>query len=635
MDTPDPRSADPSRDAAADVAAPVRPHPPAHRSLVVRIAGDSGDGIQLTGQRFTLETALGGPDYATFPDFPAEIRAPAGTTFGVSAFQIQFGDQDLHTPGDLVDVLIVLNPAALKVNLAELREGGLIVADRDAFTERSLKKAGFAADPLGDPSLEGYRVLAVDLSERTLAAVKASGVSKREGMRARNMWALGLTLALCARPLEATTGWIEGKFAGDAKTLAANLAALRAGHAFGESEPEARRLRPGRIAPAALESGRYRNVSGAEALSLGLVTGARLAGLQMLYCSYPITPASSMLHTLSRLSAHGVGTFQAEDEIAAICAAIGASYGGRLGVTGTSGPGMALKTEALGLALAAELPLVVVNAQRGGPSTGLPTKTEQSDLFQAVLGRNADSPIPVLAARSPKDCFACAIEAIRLAVRYMTPVILLTDGYLASASEPWRLPDLSDYERFPVHQGAEVEGFEPYRRDPQTLARAWVLPGTPGLAHRIGGLERADGSGMVSYEPANHAQMTGLRAEKIARIADDVPGQALRIGEPGDDLLILGWGSTYGAITDAVEALRQKGRRVAAAHLRHLAPFPANLAELLRGFERILVPELNTGQLAKLLQAETCVPVRSLTKVAGRPFTTTELERAAEKLLAS
>jgi 2-oxoglutarate ferredoxin oxidoreductase subunit alpha len=601
---------------------------------VVRIAGDSGDGIQLTGQRFTLETALAGPDYATFPDFPAEIRAPAGTTFGVSAFQIQFGDQDLHTPGDLVDVLIVLNPAALEVNLGELKKGGLIVADRDAFTERNLNKTSFATDPLADQSLAGYRVLAVDLSERTLAAVRPSGVTKREGMRARNMWALGLTLALCERPLDATERWLAERFAGDERTFAANLAALRAGHAYGAREPEAIRLRPGKVAPATLEAGHYRNVSGAEALSLGLVTGARLAGLEMLYCSYPITPASSMLHILARLRAHGVGTFQAEDEIAAVCAAIGASYGGRLGVTGTSGPGMALKTEALGLAVAAELPLVVVDAQRGGPSTGLPTKTEQSDLFQAVLGRNADSPLPVVAARSPKDGFDCAIEATRLAVRYMTPVILLTDGYLASASEPWRLPDLGDYQPFPARQGADRESFAPYRRDPLTLARPWVVPGTPGLAHRIGGLERANGSGDVSYEPSNHARMTSLRTEKIARIAGDIPPQALRIGAPDDDLLILGWGSTYGAITDAVEALRRKGQRVAAAHLRHLAPFPANLAELLAGYNHVLVPELNTGQLAKLLQAETCIPVRSLGKVAGRPFTTGEIEHAALALLA-
>ncbi len=603
-------------------------------SLVVRFAGDSGDGMQLTGGRFTQEAALGGADLATFPDFPAEIRAPVGTTFGVSAFQIQFGGRRVRTPGDRLDVLVALNPAALKVNIDDLRPGGTLIIDTAAFVDRNFRKAGYDRDPREEHDLDAFRRLEIDITKLTQAAVKPLGVGNRDANRARNLWTLGLVLWLTGRSRAATQDWIRERFAAEPLVRDANLAALDAGHAYGETAELARLpevLAPGQSAP--LPPGRYRTVTGVDALCYGLVTAARLSGIDLFYGSYPITPASGMLHALARLGAFGVRTFQAEDEIAAICASIGASYAGQLGVTGSSGPGIALKMEALGLAIATELPLVVIDAQRGGPSTGLPTKTEQSDLFQAVLGRNADAPLVVLAAATPGDCFPVAIEAVRLAMRYMTPVMLLTDGFLSNASEPWLIPDLSALEPFPVRQGADVGSFQPYARDPKTLARAWVPPGTPGLRHRIGGIERSHRTGAISYDPANHQMMTDFRRTKILGIAQELPAQDLVAGDMDDRVLILGWGSTFGAIESAVDRLRADGLSVAHAHLRHIWPLPANLGDMLTNFERVLVPELNAGQLHLLLQGVYGCRLESLTKVAGKPFTAAEIETRVKMLL--
>jgi 2-oxoglutarate ferredoxin oxidoreductase subunit alpha len=601
---------------------------------VIRFAGDSGDGMQLTGARFTLEAGLAGHDLATLPDFPAEIRAPAGTTFGVSAYQIQFGSTEISTPGDDVDVLIALNPAALAVNLADLRRGGLVIVDAAAFTERNLRKAGYAANPLGDGSLADYQVIKLDITKLTAEAVRETGIGARESLRCRNMWALGLILWMYGRDRQATRDWLTRKFAHTPAVQQANIAALNAGHAFGETVELDRPLPAFTIGRAPQRAGVYRTVSGTETLAWGLIAGARSAGLdRTVFASYPITPASPLLHVLAALKAHGVVTFQAEDEIAAVCAAIGASYAGALGVTSSSGPGIALKTEALGLAVAAELPLVVVNTQRAGPSTGMPTKVEQSDLFQAVHGRNADAPLVVLAAATPGDCFEVGIEAVRLATKYMSPVIVLSDAFLANASEPWRVPDLEALPRFPVQFRTEPAGFHPFVRGPATLARAWAVPGTPGLAHRIGGLERAYDSGHISYDPDNHQRMTDVRAAKIARIADDVPPQAVAQGEPEGALAVVGWGSTFGAIQEAVRELRADGARVSHIHVRYLSPLPRGLGELLRGFRRVLVPELNTGQLVALLRAEYLVPAEGLNKVAGRPFRVSEIVHAARARL--
>lgn len=606
------------------------------QSLVVRFAGDSGDGIQLTGRQYTLETALQGSDLATFPDFPAEIRAPAGTLFGVSAFQIHFGSERIRTAGDDVDMLVALNPAALKTNLADLRRGGVIIADSGTFVKKNLQKADYEVSPLEDNSLDGYQVVALDISKLTQEAVKHCDVSNRESLRARNLWTLGLVLWLTGRERQTTVEWLTIKFAKTPAIMEANLAALNAGHAFGETAELPRDLAElsAGFTQAPLASGEYRNINGTEGICWGLLAGTQLANLSMVYCSYPITPASNMLHVLARLPQYGVTTFQAEDEIAAICAALGASYAGSLGVTGSSGPGLALKTEAMGLAIATELPLVIVNAQRGGPSTGLPTKTEQSDLFQAVWGRNADSPLVVVAARSAGDCFDCAIEAVRLATRYMTPVILLTDGYLSNVSEPWRIPSFSELTPFPVefHNNAD-ENFAPYQRDGETLARPWVAPGTPGLAHRIGGIERADISGNISYDPANHQHMTELRQQKIRNIASDIPEQTMELGDDHGDLLVVGWGSTYGALYSAVENVRREDLKVSFTHLRYLSPLPRNLGDLLQRFEKILVPEMNTGQLLTLLRAEYCVPAEGLNKVAGQPFKVHEVEQAIRNTL--
>ena len=602
--------------------------------VVIRFAGDSGDGMQLTGTQFTVETALAGNDLATFPDYPAEIRAPAGTTFGVSAFQIHFGAGDVRTAGDEVDVLVAMNPAALTVNLRDVRLGGTVVVDVGAFSERNLQKAGYATNPLDEATLAPYQIIKLDISKLTLDAVADLGLGQKEALRCRNMWALGLMLWMYDRDRATTIRWLEKKFSKRPELVRANVAALNAGHAFGETAEMPTGIVGYRVAPADVTPGEYRTVSGTEALAWGLVAGVRAAGLKrLMFGSYPITPASPLLHVLAGLKAHGVVTFQAEDEIAAIGAAIGASYAGALGVTSSSGPGIALKTEALGLAIATELPLVVVNSQRAGPSTGMPTKTEQSDLYQAVYGRNADAPLAVLAAATPGDCFAVGIEAVRLATKYMTPVIVLTDGYLANAAEPWRIPDVTTIDSFPVHYRTDPAGFHPFLRDPETLARAWAVPGTPGLEHRIGGIERGYDSGHISYDPENHQRMTQVRAARIAGIAQDIPLQELAAGEPGGRLAVVGWGSTFGPILQAVRRARANGLDVAHIHLRYLSPFPRNLGELLSGFEHVLVPEMNNGQLVTMLRATYLVPAVGLNKIAGKPFKVREIVDAISAAL--
>jgi 2-oxoglutarate ferredoxin oxidoreductase subunit alpha len=606
----------------ATASPPVRSVPREEREqAVIRFAGDSGDGMQVTGSQFTLETALAGNDLATFPDYPAEIRAPTGTTFGVSAFQIHFGATDVLTAGDEVDVLVAMNPAALTVNLSDLRPGGTLVVDTAAFTERNLAKAGYAVNPLDDDSLVAYRVLPVDITRLTEEAVKPFAITSRDAHRCRNMWALGLMLWMYERDRQATVEWLTRKFAAQPDIARANVAALNAGHAFGETAELPSHIAAYTVAPHPATPGVYRTISGTEAIAWGLIAGLQAAGLErMVFASYPITPASAVLHTLAGLKAYGVVTFQAEDEIAAICSAIGAAYAGALGVTSSSGPGIALKTEGLGLAIATELPLVVIDSQRAGPSTGMPTKTEQSDLFQAVLGRNADAPLPVIAAATPGDCFEVAMEAVRLATRYMTPVILLSDGYLANASEPWRIPDVAGLPRFPVRFRTDANGFHPFVRDPVTLARAWARPGTSGLEHRIGGLERSYDSGHISYDSDNHERMTKTRAAKIAGIARDIPPQQVALGEDRGSLAVVGWGSTYGALHQAVKQVRADGQAVSHIHVRHLAPFPRNLGELLRRFDHVLVPELNNGQLVQLLRAAFLVPAEGLNQITGKPF---------------
>src|SRR5688572_20445803 len=523
-------------------------------AVVVRFAGDSGDGMQLTGGQFTLSTALAGNDLATFPDFPAEIRAPQGTLFGVSAFQINFGSTDITTAGDAPDVLVAMNPAALKTNVPALKQGGLIIADSGEFTKRNLEKAKYDTNPLEDGSLAKWQLLAFDISALTVEAVKPFGLGNKDALRCKNMWTLGLALWMFDREREPIVDWLRAKFKGKPEIAEANIAALNAGHAYGETAELSGPLRKTHLAPVETAPGLYRTITGAEAVSLGLVAGAQLANLPMFFGGYPITPASAILHHLVRLKEFGITTFQAEDEIAAICAAIGASYAGQLGVTSSSGPGIALKTEAMGLAIMTELPLVIVNSQRGGPSTGLPTKTEQSDLYQAVYGRNGDAPLPVIAARSPADAFECAIEACRIAVQYMTPVMLLTDGYIANAAEPWKVPDTTRYERFDVsfHEAplGEGEAVNPYARDDK-LKRVWIKPGTPGLMHRIGGIEKNVGTGHIDYDPANHQAMTDIRADKVLGVANSIPPQGLEQGEAGAALAVVGWGSTYGPIAQA------------------------------------------------------------------------------------
>jgi 2-oxoglutarate ferredoxin oxidoreductase subunit alpha len=599
----------------------------------VRFSGDSGDGMQLTGTQFADSAALEGHDLATFPDFPAEIRAPVGTTFGVSTFSINFGATDIFTAGDRPDVLVAMNPAALKVNAKDLRPGGLVIADATQFTAKNLQKAGYAANPLEDGSLSAFRLLAIDISRLTLEAVKGAGLSQSDSLRCKNMWVLGLLLWLFSRERGGIENWLERRFAKTPALLQANRAAFHAGHAYGETAELELTVKRYRLAPAALAPGEYCTLTGTEATAWGLLAGARLAGLRLFLGSYPITPASGILHLLSGMKGYGVLTFQAEDEIAAVCAALGAAYGGALGVTTSSGPGIALKTEALGLAVATELPLVVVNVQRGGPSTGLPTKTEQADLYQALWGRNGDTPLPVLAAASAGDCFDCAIEAVRIATRYMTPVLLLTDGYLANAAEPWRFPDLGRLSPFPARFHTDPEGFHPFRRDPETLARVWAVPGTPGLEHRIGGIERDYDSGHISYDPANHQRMTDARRNKILGIARSLPAQNVALGPERGRLVVVGWGSTFGPIQVAVQRALAAGKSVAHVHLRHLWPLPANLGALLANYERVLVPEMNTGQLATLLRAQYLVDAESLSKVTGQPFRIAEIAAAIDRLL--
>ncbi len=606
---------------------------PLSDAVVVRFAGDSGDGMQLTGGQFTLSSALAGNDFATFPDFPAEIRAPQGTLFGVSAFQINFGSSAIETAGDAPDVLVAMNPAALKTNVPALKQGGLIIADEGEFNDRNLAKAKYDANPLEDGSLAKWQLLKLNISQLTMDAVKPFGLGNKEALRCKNMWTLGLALWMFDRDRQPLIDWLNGKFAKDPNLAAANVAALNAGHAYGETAELAGPLKQHHVDPAPAAPGLYRTLTGAEGIALGLVAGAQLAKLPMFFGGYPITPASAILHHLSRLKEYDVTTFQAEDEIAAICSAIGASYGGALGVTSSSGPGIALKGEAMGLAIMTELPLVIVNSQRGGPSTGLPTKTEQSDLYQAVYGRNGDAPMPVIAARSPGDAFECAIEACRIAVQYMTPVMLLTDGYIANAAEPWKVPDLESYEAFPVEFLTEVPegGFKPYGRD-EKLARPWVKPGTPGLLHRIGGIEKEVDTGHINYAPANHQAMTDIRKDKIDGIA--VPDQVVELGAEGGKLAVVGWGSTFGPIHQAARRQRAQGADVSHIHIRHIWPLPANLGELLKSYDRVIVPEMNTGQLKTVLRDQYLVDAKPVNKVSGQPFTIAEIESAIEEALA-
>jgi 2-oxoglutarate ferredoxin oxidoreductase subunit alpha len=599
-------------------------------NVVIRFAGDSGDGMQLTGMQFTTESAFAGNDIGTLPDFPAEIRAPAGTLAGVSGFQLNFSSREVYTPGDNPDVLVVMNPAALKVNLGDLQRGGILIADQDGFDAGNLKKAGYAANPLEDGSLRDYQVLVVDMTGMTLKVLEDLKLSNKIASRCKNFFALGLCSWLYSRPIEPTLKWIQDKFKKTPELIEANSRVLKAGFNYGETTEQFAvqyAVKPARITP-----GLYRNLTGNSALALGLVAAANKAGLPLFLGSYPITPASDILHELSLYKQYGVSTFQAEDEIAGVCSALGAAFGGVIGVTTSSGPGIALKQEAINLAVMVELPLVICNVQRGGPSTGLPTKTEQADLFQAVFGRNSDSPLPVLAAATPADCFAMAYEAVRIAVKYMTPVILLTDGYLANGAEPWCIPRFEDLPPVPVQFRIDPEGFFPYLRDAETLARPWVRPGTPGLEHRIGGIEKEDVTGHISYSPANHELMTRARARKVAAVANEIPPTVIR-GDESGDVLVVGWGSTYGSIAAAVDELRARGRRVSHVHLRHLNPLPQDLGEILHGFRKVLVPEMNMGQLLMILRATYLVNAIGLNKIQGQPFKVSEISGRIERLL--
>jgi 2-oxoglutarate ferredoxin oxidoreductase subunit alpha len=601
--------------------------------VIIRFAGDSGDGMQLTGDRFTQETAVFGNDLSTLPNFPAEIRAPAGTLPGVSSFQVHFADHDILTPGDAPNVLVAMNPAALKANLRDLPRGADLIVNTDEFTKRNLTKVGYEASPLEDGSLSEYNLHAMPITSMTVKALEDFEVTRKDAERAKNMFALGLLSWLYDRPQEGTLTFLRSKFATKPEIMKANIAAFHAGWNFGETT-EAFSVKY-EIKPAPLKAGTYRNITGNTALSYGLIAGAELSGLPLFLGSYPITPASDILHELAKQKRFGVRTFQAEDEIAGVGAALGASFGGALGVTTTSGPGILLKAETIGLGVSLELPLIVCDIQRAGPSTGMPTKTEQGDLLQALFGRNGESPLPVLAPRSPADCFAVAIEATRLAVKYRTPVILLSDGYLANGSEPWlipdvaTLPDLRNEASFASPDDwRDADGtidFQPFQRDPKTLARPWAIPGTPGLEHRIGGIEKADGTGEISYDPDNHDLMVRLRQAKIDGIAADIP--PLQVDDPGDAarVLVLGWGSTYGSIATAVRRVRLAGRPIAQAHLRHLNPFPGNLGDVLRRYEKVLVPEINLGQLALLLRGRYLVDVISYNRVRGLPFGAAEL----------
>jgi len=599
-------------------------------TVVIRFVGDSGDGMQMTGSQFADTTAILGNDLATLPDYPAEIRAPAGTLPGVSGYQISFSSRDIHTPGDQPGVLVAMNPAAVKANIQDLEEGGILIVDADAFTPQSLSKAGYKENPLKDGSLADYRVFDLPITSMTLRAVGQTTLGARAATRCKNFFALGIVFWLYERPVDYTEQWIRDKFKANEEVARANLAALQTGYNYADTTEIF--TTHYRVRKASLQPGTYRKITGNEATALGCVTAAVLAGRPLFYGSYPITPASEILHELARFKNFPVRTFQAEDEIAAIGAAIGASYGGALGLCGTSGPGMALKSEAVGLAVMTELPLVIVDVQRGGPSTGLPTKTEQADLFQAVFGRNSECPVAVIAPATPSECFSMSIEAFRIAIKYMTPVLVLSDGYLGNGAEPWKVPRLDELPKIPVNFHADRETFQPYRRDPRTLARMWAIPGTPGLEHRIGGLEKEDGSGNVSYDPLNHEKMVLLRAEKIARIADDIP-EVKVLGSDSGKVLVLGWGSTYGSITSAVERLRARDAPVSSAHLRYLNPFPRNLGSVLRRFEKVLVPELNLGQLRFMVRGHYLADAVGLNKVQGKPFKISEIVRKVEEML--
>lgn len=600
-------------------------------SHVVRFAGDSGDGIQLQGQQFTVASALAGHDLATMPDFPAEIRAPAGTRYGVSAFQIQFGGDRITTPGDAPDVLIAFNPAALVVNLSHLAPHSLVVVDESAFTDQRLKRADLTSNPLNDGTLSEHEVVRIDITHLTTEAVKPHGLGTKDSVRCKNFWALGLVLWMFDQPREPTQNWIRAKFAKNEQVRDANLTALDAGHAYGETAEIRHILTQEKIPEAPLQSVEYRTITGAESLALGLVAAGELADTELMFCSYPITPASSLLHHLVGLEDAGVATFQAEDEIAAVCAAIGASFAGKLGVTSSSGPGVALKTEAIGLAVATELPLVIVNSQRAGPSTGMPTKTEQSDLYQAVYGRNGDTPLPVIAASTPADCFDAAIEAVEIALRHMTPVILLTDGYIANASELWPLPDIDSYDTITTHRPTENTSGGVFERDPTTLARVWAAPGNKDFIYRVGGIEKDIVSGNISYDATNHQAMTNLRAAKVEQVANFIPDQTIDQGTESG-LAVVAWGSTYGTLYQAVKACVAEGIQVAHIHLRHINPLPSNLADLLSRYDQVLVPELNNGQLATLLRDKLNLELTQLNKVTGQPLTVTEVKDAIVQL---
>jgi 2-oxoglutarate/2-oxoacid ferredoxin oxidoreductase subunit alpha len=600
---------------------------------VIRFAGDSGDGMQITGSQFTNTVALYGNDIATFPDFPAEIRAPAGTLPGVSGYQLHFASSDVYTPGDAVDVLIAMNPAALKVNIADLKANGILIVNSDSFKETDLRKAQMAANPLEDHSLDKFRVFSVELERLTRVALEHLGLDAKSMDRCKNFFALGMCYWLYNRSMESTTRWIQDKFKNKPLLVEANKLAMKAGYSYCEAT-EAFQISY-EIPPAQLAPGVYRNLSGNQALALGFVTASQKSGLRLFQGSYPITPASDILHELSQYKDFGVMTFQAEDEIAAITSAIGAAYAGALAITTTSGPGMALKTEALGLAVAVEIPLVICDIQRGGPSTGLPTKTEQADLLQALFGRNSEAPVPIVAPATPSDCFWAALEASRIAVKYMVPVIVLSDGYLANGAEPWRIPDVNEIPDFTVKFAKEPNapnGYLPYKRDPQTLARPWAVPGTAGLEHRVGGLEKQDVTGNINYEPLNHENMVRIRAAKVAAVAQDIP-DVVPAGDPQGDLLIVAWGSTHGAITAAVRAQRAEGRKIGHVHLRHLNPLPSNLGEVIARYKQVLVPELNMGQLLWILRAKYLVDAIGLNKIQGRPFKQAELEEKIEELL--
>jgi len=596
----------------------------------IRFCGDSGDGMQITGSQFTNTVALYGNDLATFPDFPAEIRAPAGTLPGVSGFQVHFSSSDVYTPGDAVDVLVAMNPAALKMNLPDLRANGILIVNLDNFKENDLRKAQITVSPLEDHSLDGYRLFSVELTKLTRAALKELGLDAKSMDRCKNFFALGMCYWLYNRSMDATLRYLEDKFKGKPQLVAANRLAMQAGYSYCEAT-EAFQISY-EIPPAKLSPGTYRNISGNAALAMGFVAASDKSGIPLFLGSYPITPASDILHELSQYKDFGVITFQAEDEIAAVTSAIGASYAGALGITTTSGPGMALKTEAIGLAVAVELPLVICDIQRGGPSTGLPTKTEQADLLQALFGRNTEAPIPVLAPSSPGDCFWIALEASRIAIKYMVPVIVLSDGYLANGAEPWKIPDVSELPEIPVHFETNTAGFHPYRRNPTTLARPWAIPGTPGLEHRVGGIEKQDVTGNINYDPLNHERMVRLRAAKVEAVADDIL-DAVPAGDQSGDLLIVAWGSTHGPITAALKTARAKGYSVGHVHLRHLNPLPKNLGDVLKRYKHVLVPEMNMGQLLMVLRAKYLVDAQGFNKIQGKPFKQSEIEQKIDEIL--